>query len=215
MFDVKTQTGQIVPTVFSVRDEAYHKALKRPVAHGYSTSTLRGFESLVDECIEIFEKKLAMHEGTDLDFGKWLHWFAFDVISSITFSNRLGFMEKEEDVGGIIDAIEGRLAYNSAIGEIPGAHKFLLGNSVFAFFANKLRFFRRLGSASYIVQFAAKQLARYQKTQGSKEDTRMDMLSCFKTSKDGERQISDGEMLSHAASNMYTIQLPHISVDVR
>lgn len=210
MFDVKTQTGQIVPTVFSVRDEEYHKALKRPVAHAYSTSTLKGFESLVDQCIQIFEKKLAKYEGTNLDLGKWLHWFAFDVISSITFANRLGFMENEEDVGGIIDAIEGRLAYNSVIGQIPGAHKFLLGNNLFAFFANKLSFFRRLGSASYIVQFAAKQLACYQENQGSTEDTKMDMLSYFKISKDGERQISDGEMLSHAASNMY-IQPTHLS----
>jgi hypothetical protein len=202
MFDVKTQAGQIVPTVFSVRDEEYHKALKRPVAHAYSTSTLKGFEALVDECIKIFEDKLTKYEKTDLDFGKWLHWFAFDVVSSITFSNRLGFMEKEEDVGGIIDAIEGRLAYNSVIGEIPGAHKLLLGNKFFAFFANKFSFFRRLGSASYIVQFAAKQLARYQEKQDSIKDTKLDMLSHFKTSKDGERLISDGEMLSHAASNM-------------
>lgn len=88
MFDVKTQTGQVVPTVFSVRDEAYHKALKRPVADAYFTSTLKGFESLVDDCIRIFEEKLDKYEGTDLDFGKWLHWFAFDVIRSITFSNR-------------------------------------------------------------------------------------------------------------------------------
>lgn len=191
-----------MPTVFSVRDEEYHKTLKRPVAHAYSTSTLKDFESLVNDCIKIFEEKLAKYEGRNFDLGKWLHWFAFDVISSITFSNRLGFMEKEEDVGGIIDAIEGRLAYNSVIGEIPGAHKFLLGNSIFAFFANKLRFFRRLSSAGYIIQFAAKQLARYQENQDSTEDTKLDMLSRFKTSKDGERLISDGEMLSHAASNM-------------
>lgn len=202
MFDVKTQAGQIVPTVFSVRDESYHKALKRPVAHAYSTSTLKGFESLVDDCIKMLEEKLDKYQGTNIDFGKWLHWFAFDVISSITFSNRLGFMEGEEDVGGIIDAIEGRLAYNSVIGEIPGAHKFLLGNSIFSNFAKRFSFFRRLGSATYIVQFAGTQLARYQDQQASFVDKKMDMLSHFKTSKEGERQISDGEMLSHAASNM-------------
>jgi hypothetical protein len=202
MFDVKTKTGDVVPTVFSVRDENYHRTLKRPVAHAYSTNTMRDFEPFVDDCIEIFEEKLGKMEGTSFDFGKWLHWFAFDVVSSITFSNRLGFMENEEDVGGIIDAIEGRLAYNSVIGQIPGAHQFLLGNSIFAFFANKFQFFKRLGSAGYIIQFAAKQLALSQEKQHLSENFERDMLSRFKRSKDGEKLISDAEMLSHAASNM-------------
>jgi hypothetical protein len=202
MFDVKTKSGIVVPTVFSVRNEDYHKALKRPVASAYSTSTLKEFEPLVDECIRIFEEKLTNMEGTDFDLGKWLHWFAFDVISSITFSNRLGFMEREEDVGGIIDAIEGRLAYNAVVGQVPMMHRVLLGNRLFAAFANRFRVFARLNSAGYIVQFAAKQLARYQGMQDLSQDEHKDILARFKRSRDGESVMSDAELLSHAASNM-------------
>jgi hypothetical protein len=40
----------------------------------------------------------------------------FDVITAMTFSERLGFLDRGEDVQGIISAIEGRLLYNSIIG---------------------------------------------------------------------------------------------------
>jgi hypothetical protein len=172
------------------------------VASAYSTSTLKEFEPLVDECIRIFEGKLTNMEGTDFDLGKWLHWFAFDVISSITFSNRLGFMEQEEDVGGIIDAIEGRLAYNAVVGQVPMMRHLLLGNRLFATFANKLRIFARLNSAGYIVQFAAKQLERYQDTHDLSQDKHKDILARFKRSRDGESIMSNAELLSHASSNM-------------
>jgi hypothetical protein len=202
LFDVKTKDGTVVPTVFSVRDEQYHRALKRPVASAYSTSTLKEFEPMVDDCIKIFEEKLAKMEGSDVDFGKWLHWFAFDVISSITFSNRLGFMEREEDVGGIIDAIEGRLAYNAIVGQVPKLHHLLLGNQLFASVANRFRVFARLNSASFIIQFAAKQLTRYQGMLDLSKDTNKDIVARFKRSRDGEQVMSDAELLSHAASNM-------------
>lgn len=68
------------------------------------------------------------------DFG--VSRYAFDVITSVTFSNRIGFMEQEMDVQGIINAIEGRLAYNSVIGEAPVLHKYLLGNPVGSYLAS-------------------------------------------------------------------------------
>lgn len=209
LFDVRdTVTGTITPTVFSVRDEHYHKALKRPVASAYSTSTMRDFEPLVDECVRIFESKMMSKLGVDLDFGKWLHWFAWDVISSITFSNRLGFMEREEDVDGIIDAIEGRLAYNSVVGQSPWMHRYLLGNPVVAKAAMRVsKRVRRLGSAVFIVKFAAKQLERYSGKEGAFEDRNRDMLARFKRSRDGEQVMSDNELLSHASSNVYVLDI--------
>ena len=44
---------------------------------------------------------------------------------SITFSNRLGFMEQERDIQNIIEAIENRRVYNSICGQVPGMHRFL------------------------------------------------------------------------------------------
>jgi len=205
LFDVRDgATGTTTPTVFSVRDEHYHRALKRPVAAAYSTTAMRDFEPLVDACVRIFEAKMAACQARDIDFGAWLHWFAWDVISSVTFSNRLGFMESERDVGGIIDAIEGRLAYNSVVGQAPWLHRLLLGNPLFAAAAMRVSFsVRRLASAAYIVRFAAAQLERYSGKEGAFEDKNRDMLARFKRSKDGEQVMSDNELLSHASSNVY------------
>ena len=200
LFDVRSDQGSI-PTVFSIRDEAGHKALKRPVANAYSMSALVELEPMTNDCITILEKKFAGMPGKDVDLGEWLQWYAFDVITSITFSNRLGFMEEEKDVAGIINAIEGRLAYNSVIGEAPTLHKFLLGNTVVRSLANQIPALARLNSARYIVTFAARQLERYKSTDKSVDDLR-DMLARFKRSRDGEEVMTDRDLLSHASSNM-------------
>jgi Cytochrome P450 len=203
LFDVCAANGEVTPTVFSVRNEAYHKALKRPVAAAYSTSTMRDFEPLVDSCIALLERKLAENQDQHTDLGRWVHWFAFDVISEITFSNRLGFMEEERDVAGIIGAIEGRLAYNCVVGEVPWLNKYLLGNATVARIASACsRTVRRLNSAHYIVDFAAHQLGRYEGQKGAFEDKSRDMLARFKMNREGDSVMTHGELLSHASSNM-------------
>ena len=200
MFDVKSPQG-LIPTVFSIRDQAGHKALKRPVAAAYSMSALVELEPMTDDCIRILEDVFDRKQGQNLDLGVWLQWYAFDVITSVTFSNRLGFMESEKDVSNIIAALEGRLAYNAVIGEVPELHQYLLGNSLVASMANRVPSLARLNSARYVVLFAAKQLERYQTKDASTDDLR-DMLARFKRSRDGEEIMSDADLLSHAASNM-------------
>jgi hypothetical protein len=159
-------------------------------------------EGLTDTCISILSQKLSGMTNRDIDLGEWLHWFSFDVITSITFSNRLGFMEREEDVSGIIDAIEGRLFYNSVVGQAPWLHIFLLGNPIIAAVANKIPSLARLNSARFIVSFAAKQLERYQNKEKAVREYR-DMLARFKRYSNGEEVMSDGELLSHSVSNIF------------
>lgn len=72
MFDIKTPAGAM-SSVFSVRDEAKHKAIKRPLAHAYSMSSLRELEPMTDACCAIFLTKLEGLVGMDIDLGKWLH----------------------------------------------------------------------------------------------------------------------------------------------
>lgn len=203
MFDIRTPTGQVASTTFSVRDEAVHKAKKRPVANAFSMSTLRELEPMNDACSEIFMEKLAGFVGKDMDLGTWLHWYAFDVISSITFSNRLGFMEQEKDVDNIIEAIEGRLVYNSIVGQAPWLHKFLFGNPVVAWLANCIPAVAIMNSSKFIVSFAAKQLQRYQQKDFNINIELADMLDRFKRFKDGEQVMSDSELLTHAISNIF------------
>ncbi|ROV87529.1 hypothetical protein VMCG_10687 [Cytospora schulzeri] len=95
--------------------------MKKPIASIYSMSTLVEFEPYVDTTIEFFLKCLEVqsHIPEPCDLGKWLQWFAFDVMGEITFSKRLGFLDKAEDVDGVIAQIFCMFRYTAWAGQIP------------------------------------------------------------------------------------------------
>lgn len=207
-FDAKTSHG-FVPTVFSVRSEHAHRGIKRPIAGAYSMTTLLELEALTDECISIFQTKIedkisaSSDHSIELDLGEWLHWYAFDLITSITFSNRLGFMTKEEDVEGIIAAIEGRLKYNATVGQAPFLHPFLLGNRVVSGLGKYIPSVAKLNTAARIVDFAARQVSRYENKDRDAVEYR-DMLDRFRRTKsDGQLQMTDVDVLMAAVGNIF------------
>ena len=101
-----------MPGIFATQDEGLHRILKRPVSGAYSMSNLVSFEPYVDNTMRVFCDRLETcftgpsgESSSTCDFGKWLQMFAFDVIGEITFSKRLGFLEKGDDVDGIMVGI--------------------------------------------------------------------------------------------------------------
>lgn len=122
-------------------------------------------------------------------------------MTSITFSNRLGFMEKEQDVRGIIAAIEGRLVYNSIIGQVPYLHKYLFGNRLISALTKWIPAIARLNQTKRIVAFAAENLRRYQSKEFNTIELQ-DLLARFKRYRDGEQVMDDRALLSNSTSNM-------------
>lgn len=89
-------------------------------------STLVTFEPLVDATTVAFLEQLKKRfvgrsdkEGT-FDFGVWLQYYAFDVIGELTYSKRLGFVDRGMDVDHIIGNLERLLGYVSVVC-IPGS----------------------------------------------------------------------------------------------
>lgn len=84
-------------------------------------STLVQFEPLVDSTTSAFLRQLknrfADKAGPDgvCDFGKWLQFYAFDVIGELTYSKRLGFVDQGIDVDSIIGNLEWMLDYVSIV----------------------------------------------------------------------------------------------------
>lgn len=174
-------------------------------------TSLVELEPLTDICIEILISKLNRKQGQSVDLGTWLHWYAFDVITSLTFSTRQGFMETETDVDGIINAIEGRLVYNSIIGQVPFLHKFLLGNNFIAACAQAVPLVAKLNTVRSIVKFAASQLEK--RTMGkslSSNDQNHDLLDRFRRVRDSEEVMTNGDLLNHAASNVWVLPSEHL-----
>jgi hypothetical protein len=94
--------------VFSAQDEAAHKMIKRPIAPMFSVSSTATFEGYVDEVLQCLSKNIDQRfvkHGNIFDLGSWLQYFAFDVMGTMTFSKRYGFLDQGEDVGGMLAAI--------------------------------------------------------------------------------------------------------------
>lgn len=117
-----------MPSMFSVRDPIAHQALRRPVAQKFSMSSIKSLEPFADECTGIFIDAMRDLEGQQVDLGAWLQWYAFDVIGAITFQHRFGFMERREDVQGMIGGLEAGLRYGGVAGQVPWLHSWTVGN---------------------------------------------------------------------------------------
>jgi hypothetical protein len=115
-------------SLFATRDTAYHKTLKRPVAQLFSMTNMKNYEIYTDECTAIFVNKMRQLEGEAIDLSTWLQFYAFDVIASITFQRRFGFMQEGRDIDNMIAKLHFALQYAKIIGQFPGLHPWLVGN---------------------------------------------------------------------------------------
>lgn len=100
--------GELLPSLFSTREEKFHASLRRCVNSAFSMTTLVQYEPLVDETSKIFldqTEKIFASTGQPCDFYRWLQFYAFDIIGTLTYSKRHGFIEKNEDIDGIVDQI--------------------------------------------------------------------------------------------------------------
>lgn len=121
----------------------------------------------------------------------------------------MGMLSAGRDVQGILAAVEGRLVYNSIIGQVPWLHKYLLGNPMVSWLANWIPAVKGLNSAGKIVEFARERLKRWEERGQAGEEK--DMLDRFKRTKNSkgdsekgvEEAISEAEMLAHASGHMY------------
>ena len=85
-----------------------HKRLKRPIAPLFTPANLPSLESRVDDVIECLREKLDekfIENSEVFNLGQWLQFFAFDVMGTLTFSKRYGFLETGMDVGRMLGTI--------------------------------------------------------------------------------------------------------------
>ena len=101
-------SGQALHAVFNTTEESILKQIKPPIAPLFNISSAATLEPLVDEVLECirgrFDERF-VGTGQIFDMGQWLQFFAFDVMGTMTFSKRYGFLDKGRDVGGMLGAI--------------------------------------------------------------------------------------------------------------
>lgn len=92
-------------------------------------TSLVQFEPLVDSTTTEFLKQLKQRyadKGDDsgvVDLGIWLQFYAFDVICELTYSKRMGFVDRGQDVENIISSLEWLLSYAAVVSTGPTNNK--------------------------------------------------------------------------------------------
>ncbi|KAI1499968.1 cytochrome P450 [Biscogniauxia marginata] len=98
--------GGKIPDVFATRDEDLHRRMRRPIANLYSIANLITFEPLISSTMQYFFARLDelfTDQEKELNLCDWLQLFTFDVMGEVTFSRRLGFLEKGGDIEDVME----------------------------------------------------------------------------------------------------------------
>ncbi|KAM0207474.1 hypothetical protein ACHAQD_012041 [Fusarium lateritium] len=194
--------------MFNTDNDRYHARLRRSVSNAYAMSTLVTFEPFVDSASTEFIKQLKLRfadrpdNAGACDFGAWLQFYAFDVIGELTFSKRLGFVERGVDIDNIIRDLESFLNYVSWVGQIPLLDKLLIKNPIKIWLAKT----GLLNSSAPVAEFARKHLIERQREEesGLGKAPRRDFLNRFKEAhKKDPDFITEQLVLALTVANMF------------
>ncbi|KAI9170666.1 Pisatin demethylase [Paramyrothecium foliicola] len=147
--------------LFGDTNRKRHAINRRQYQSTYSMSSLVNYEAFVDECSDIFLKKLmetTEKEQEPVDMGHWFQCYAFDVIGLITYSKRLGFLNCGQDVAGVMKNLEDHLSYASLVGVYSWLHPLLF----------KLRNWKAGAKGTgrqYIINFTKERMEEHQRSE--------------------------------------------------
>jgi len=82
-------------------------------------SSLVQYEPFVDRTTEVFLDQTQRHfasKNAVCDFAQWLQFYAFDVIGEMTYSKRHGFVDRVEDVDGMVSYLGRLFSYVAPVG---------------------------------------------------------------------------------------------------
>ena len=176
-----TQSGSSLPAVFNTRDETLHKQIKNPIAPMFSLSSIVTYEAFVDQVLEVMFNQLNqryVHSRQSFDLGNWLQYFAFDVMGTLTFSKRYGFLEHGQDVNGILGSIWDFMVDAAPFTQIPWLDTWWRKNRV----AAALRGSTGISVFKYVADCINERQQRAKNKAGSEDDSHLtarDMLSRF------------------------------------
>ncbi|KAK5653322.1 hypothetical protein OQA88_9013 [Cercophora sp. LCS_1] len=129
-----TVKGHSLQSLFSTVDNDFHMQFRRCVNSAFAMSALVQYEPFVDNTTKLFLKqteRLYIDDPQKCDFTRWLQFYAFDVIGEITYSKRHGFIEKNEDIDGIVAYLTKLFLYVAPIGQIPILDRLFLKNPIY------------------------------------------------------------------------------------
>ncbi|PKS11344.1 hypothetical protein jhhlp_003106 [Lomentospora prolificans] len=214
--------GHRLASLFSTTDNSFHAQFRRCVNSAFAMSALVQYEPFVDNTTKLFldrTEKLFANNPEGCDFTRWLQFYAFDVIGEITYSKRHGFIEKNEDIDGIVDYLGKLFLYVAPIGQIPFLDLLFLKNPIYL----KLSQWGLFDSTFPVARFARDRMAERlpelstggkpaestailpvsdAKTPPSKKPQQPDLLSKFLAAHDARPEFMTGTLVQTMAVSM-------------
>ncbi|KAF6808705.1 cytochrome p450 [Colletotrichum sojae] len=180
--------GHSLQSLFSTTDNGFHSQFRRCVNAAFSMSALVQYEPFVDNTTKLFlsqTERLFAGRPEGCDFTTWLQFYAFDVIGEITYSKRHGFVEKNEDIDGIVAYLAKLFLYVAPIGQIPLLDRLLLKNPVYL----KLSQWGFIDATFPVARFARARMAERLPELGSANEPLLPISS-------GKKQAQQPDLLS-------------------
>jgi cytochrome P450 len=151
-------------TLFTERDITRHNQTRKKFQAMYSLSSLLHYETYVDQVQEVMVAaldRLADSAATATDMHHWLQCYAFDVIGTITFGQRFGFLDEGKDINDCMRSLDASMVYSTLVGVFHWAHPLLF---------SLLQRLPGSGAAgrSYLMQFVSQKIADRERSENSK-----------------------------------------------
>ncbi|KAI1380380.1 cytochrome P450 [Hypoxylon crocopeplum] len=208
--------GHSLASLFSTTDNDFHARFRRCVNSAFAMSALVQYEPFVDNTTKLFLKqteRLFAGNPEGCNFTQWLQFYAFDVIGEITYSKRHGFVEKNEDIDGIVSYLSNLFLYVAPIGQIPWLDRIFLKNPIYL----KLSQMGFIDATMPVARFARARMAERLgpnlsgdpskpllpvSTEGKAEVKSPDLLSKFLTAQDARPDFMNDVLVQTMAVSM-------------
>lgn len=114
-------------TLFSDQNMARHADTRKRFQNLYSMTSLVSYETFVDECADVFVRRLQemADTGESINMGHWFQCYAFDVIACITYGSRFGFLDRGDDIRGMMNDLHAVLRYSTLVGIVSWLHSWI------------------------------------------------------------------------------------------
>ncbi|KAK4942564.1 hypothetical protein LTR10_017693 [Elasticomyces elasticus] len=194
----KISKGYVLQSLFGTQDQDYHMKLRRTVSNAFSMTSIVQYEPRVNDTVRIFlqrTEELFAKSEKRCNFIHWLQYFAFDVITEITYSRRVGFVDRYEDVDGIIAWLDKIFDYQAPVGQMPWLDKLFVKNPI----RTALSKYGYIDNSSGTARFSRARMA--ERLSGTYKKDSMDLLTMFlKAQKENPDFFDDGRLLTMTTS---------------
>lgn len=117
-----------MPSLVSTADEGKHGALRRSVSKAFTPAGVLDYEDYVDKIIPDLVDAIRRHETFDL--AQLMLFYSMDAATQMSFSETLGCLPAESDIGGTIQLIRDRFYHWGWWSSIPDLERLVYRNPI-------------------------------------------------------------------------------------